>query len=181
MAATAASVDTLVLVLLLLNINAIVLPARAFDSCGAPADLIICLWNCARSTNADSSPGVRSAMDRRCRGAKGDVSGPTAVEDRAIGVHARISGVRLLKVVLGLRHLLIYFPVGLTVALQAVMVKYSFLMHQCLGSALVAVTLVVVMFEMISPCMQGPGWSMRVFQLDCCFRPSRNRYQYQPP
>lgn len=78
MAAIAPSVDTLVRVLRLLKVIATVFPANAPRRvCGTSPvpDLIavLCWW--ALRTSEVSSAGVRSAMESRCRGAKGDVGG----------------------------------------------------------------------------------------------------------
>ena len=77
-AAIAPSVDTLVRVLRLLKVMATVFPASAPRSeCGISpvAPLIAALCAPAFRTSVVSSPGVRSAMERRCRGAKGDILG----------------------------------------------------------------------------------------------------------
>lgn len=76
MVTTAASVETRVLVLRLLNIIATVLPLR--DSCtflGTRPFLISFLCCLALLTRVTSSAGERSAMDRKCRGAKGETAG----------------------------------------------------------------------------------------------------------
>jgi len=78
---TAPSVDILVRVLRLLNIMATVLPVRAPRRFfGIEPDLMARLWEWALRTRLVSSVGVRSAMDIRWRGAKGEVAG---VEDVA--------------------------------------------------------------------------------------------------
>lgn len=78
---TAPSVDIRVRVLRLLNIMATVLPVRAPRRFfGIEPDLMARLWEWALRTRLVSSVGVRSAMDRRWRGAKGEVAG---VEDVA--------------------------------------------------------------------------------------------------
>jgi hypothetical protein len=73
---TAASVLTLVLVLRLENIIAIVLPeslpARAG---GVTPDLMAVLWEDALWRRVLNSAGVRSAIERRWRGAKGEMRG----------------------------------------------------------------------------------------------------------
>lgn len=78
MAAIAPSVETLVRVLRLLKVMATVLPANApRRECGTSPvpDLMAVLWLCALRTSVVSSAGVRSAIESRCRGAKGDVGG----------------------------------------------------------------------------------------------------------
>lgn len=71
---TAASVDTRVLVLRLLNIMATVLPVRApcsgFGGCSpaAKAAFTAVLWEEALRTSLVNSAGVRSLMDSRCLG-----------------------------------------------------------------------------------------------------------------
>lgn len=73
---TAASVETRVRVERLLNIIAMVLPERAPWSWGGVVpDLMAVLEEEALRTRVVSSVGVRSAMERRWRGAKGEVSG----------------------------------------------------------------------------------------------------------
>lgn len=85
MAAIAPSVDTLVRVLRLLKVMATVFPAKAPRSVWGISpvpDLIavLCWW--ALRTRVVSSAGVRSAIERRCRGANGDVAGVAGeVED----------------------------------------------------------------------------------------------------
>jgi cobalamin synthase len=76
-AAMAPSVDTLVRVLRLLKVIATVLPASAPRiECGtSPVCLMAVLCWCAFWTSVVSSAGVRSAMERRWRGANGDVGG----------------------------------------------------------------------------------------------------------
>lgn len=78
---TAASVDTRVLVLLLLNIIATVfperLPRRVF---GTELDLRACLWEYALRTRVANSAGDRSAIERRCRGANGETGGVVDAE-----------------------------------------------------------------------------------------------------
>lgn len=82
-AATAASVDTLVLVLRLLNIMATHLPARLPSKLlGISPVFIACLWERARRMRVSNSTGLRSAMDSRCRGANGDVRGVDVLECR---------------------------------------------------------------------------------------------------
>ena len=80
MAATAASVDTLVLVLRLLNIIATVWPERAPATLAAPDDPSTSLCVDARRTKAVSSAGFKSEMDSRCRGANGEVNGAAKLE-----------------------------------------------------------------------------------------------------
>lgn len=74
-AAMAPSVDTLVRVLRLLKVMATVFPTSAARrECGtSPVDLIAFLCAPAFRTSVVSSAGVRSAMERRCRGANGEV------------------------------------------------------------------------------------------------------------
>ena len=84
-AATAPSVDTRVRVLRLLKVMATVLPCSAVgswpESWPAPdLTVVLCWW--AFRTSAVSSVGERSAMESRCRGAKGDVAGAVGVEER---------------------------------------------------------------------------------------------------
>src|SRR6266536_5459598 len=75
-AETAASVDTRVRVLRLLNIIVTVLPVRAPSKfLGTEPDLMEVLWEEALRMRVVSSAGERSAMERRCRGAKGEVCG----------------------------------------------------------------------------------------------------------
>jgi hypothetical protein len=76
MSATAPSVETRVRVLLLLNASATVLPERAFwINDGVLPDFMAFLREAALRTRVVSSWGVRSAMERRCRGANGEVCG----------------------------------------------------------------------------------------------------------
>lgn len=68
-------------VLRLLNIIATVLPVNESDSdIGIEPDLIACLWEAAFRTRVVNSGGVRSAIDRRCRGANGEVERVAGVE-----------------------------------------------------------------------------------------------------
>jgi hypothetical protein len=68
-------------VLLLLNIMATVFPERAPSKfLGTDPDLTACLCECALRTRVVSSAGVRSDIDRRCRGANGDVIGDARLE-----------------------------------------------------------------------------------------------------
>jgi len=68
-------------VLRLLNIIATVLPINESDSdIGMEPDLIACLWEAAFRTRAVNSAGVRSAIDRRCRGANGEIERVAGVE-----------------------------------------------------------------------------------------------------
>jgi hypothetical protein len=77
---TAASVDTRVRVDLLENIKATVLPANVpCREAGMYPALIACFACAACRTRVESSFDVRSAMERKCRGAKGDVDGVQAV------------------------------------------------------------------------------------------------------
>lgn len=70
----AASVDTRVRVDLLLNVIAIVWPFKEVErDSGVSPDLIASLWERAFWTRVVNSSGVRSAIERRCRGAKGEV------------------------------------------------------------------------------------------------------------
>lgn len=74
MIVTADSVETRVRVLLLENIMAIVLPVRLpVRSGGVEPDLMAVLWEDALRMRVVNSAGVRSAMERRWRGANGDV------------------------------------------------------------------------------------------------------------
>lgn len=76
MRATAASVLTRVRVLRLLNVMAIVWPSKEFSiDGGIRPDLMACLWAAALRTRVVSSDGVRSAIESRWRGAKGEVAG----------------------------------------------------------------------------------------------------------
>jgi len=80
----APSVETLVRVLRLLKVMATVFPANARCRWGEMVpfpDLmsILCLY--AFRTRVVNSVGVRSAIDSRCRGAKGDVGGAVGEED----------------------------------------------------------------------------------------------------
>jgi len=84
---TAISVDAHVRVDRLENIKAIVFPANAPCSEGGVfSDLIA--WR----TSVESSLGVRSAMDRKCRGANGEVArfaaGP-AVDNNRVDTNGR--------------------------------------------------------------------------------------------
>ena len=65
----------------LLKVMATVLPASApsIDS-GMDPDLIACLWREAFRTKAVNSVELRSAIERRCRGANGEVGGVEGVE-----------------------------------------------------------------------------------------------------
>lgn len=79
---TAPSILTLVRVLRLLNIMAIVLPLKTPRiDLGIEPDLIACLCEWALRTRVVSSVEERSPMDRRDRGAKGDV-GRVVVEEK---------------------------------------------------------------------------------------------------
>lgn len=81
MVATAASVETRVRVLRLLNIMATDFPVRLPRRfLGIEPDLIAVLCEEALRTRVVSSVGVRSAMERKCRGAKGEVAGVDGVE-----------------------------------------------------------------------------------------------------
>lgn len=76
MATTAPSVETRVRVLRLLNMRATVLPKSALGRCaGVLPDLIEALYVAALRTRVVSSAVERSAMERKCRGAKGEVGG----------------------------------------------------------------------------------------------------------
>lgn len=78
---TAPSVETLVRVLRLLKVMATVLPDSAPSRfLGMEPDLITCLCEEALRTRVTSSCGVRSAIERRCRGAKGEVCGEAGEE-----------------------------------------------------------------------------------------------------
>lgn len=80
MVATAASVETRVRVLRLLNIIATLLPERELRRFeGMEPDLMAVLWEEALRTRVVNSEGVRSAIERRCRGANGDVEGVEGV------------------------------------------------------------------------------------------------------
>ena len=71
---TAASVETLVLVLRLLKVIAMVFPVNVPRiEVGMEPDLTACLLEWALRTREESSEGERSAMERRWRGAKGEV------------------------------------------------------------------------------------------------------------
>ena len=62
--------------LLLLNVRATVFPAKApSKDFGTDPDLKACLCECAFRTSVVSSVIERSAMLRRCLGAKGEVDG----------------------------------------------------------------------------------------------------------
>lgn len=66
MIATAASVETLVLVLRLLNIMATVLPRSSLlNACGELPDLTAFLWEAAFRTNCVNSSLLRSPMVMR--------------------------------------------------------------------------------------------------------------------
>lgn len=83
MVVTAASVETRVRVERLLNIIATVLPERApWRLVGVVPDLMAALEDEALRTRVVSSVGVRSAMERRWRGAKGEVRGVAGEEAR---------------------------------------------------------------------------------------------------
>lgn len=73
MAATAPSVEILVLVLRLLNVMATDLPVSAprIDT-GTEPDFMDCLCVCALRTRVTSSAGVRSEIDRKWRGGIGE-------------------------------------------------------------------------------------------------------------
>lgn len=78
---TAASVETRVLVLRLLNVMATVFPVKVPNNeVGIAPDLTACLWEWALRTRAVSSEEERSAMERRWRGANGEVGGVEGVE-----------------------------------------------------------------------------------------------------
>ena len=67
---------TRVRVLRLLNIIATLLPARLPSKfLGIDPDLMAVLWKEALRTSCVNSAADRSAIDRRCRGAKGDIWG----------------------------------------------------------------------------------------------------------
>lgn len=73
--------DTRVRVERLLNIIATVLPAKLLSKCaGMEPDLREVLWEEALRTRVVSSEGVRSAIERKWRGAKGEVCGVEGVE-----------------------------------------------------------------------------------------------------
>ena len=79
---TAASVETRVLVLRLENMIAIVCPRRDCERVGSKAlDFAACLWVAALRTRVESSVGERSDIERRCRGAKGEVAGVDVVAE----------------------------------------------------------------------------------------------------
>jgi cobalamin synthase len=69
-------------VLSLLKVRATVLPASALrrEMGTSLVDLMTVLWWWAFRTRVLSSVGVRSAIERRCRGAKGDVVGAAGEE-----------------------------------------------------------------------------------------------------
>lgn len=72
---------TLVLVLRLENIIAIVLPASLpCREGGVTPDLMAVLWEEAFWRRVLNSVGVRSAIERRWRGAKGEVMGCAGLE-----------------------------------------------------------------------------------------------------
>jgi hypothetical protein len=76
-------VDTRVLVLRLENGMAIVLPDNELSNEeGIEEDLRACLWECADRTRVVNSAGVRSAIESRCRGAKGEVNGDELLYER---------------------------------------------------------------------------------------------------
>ena len=78
---TADSVETRVLVLRLLKVMAIVFPVRVPSSeVGIEPDLTACLWEWAFRMRVVSSEEVRSAIERRWRGANGEVGGVEGVE-----------------------------------------------------------------------------------------------------
>lgn len=78
---TAPSVETRVLVLRLLKVIATVFPVRAPSKVlGTEPDLRACLRDEALRIRAMNSEGVRSAIERRCLGAKGEVGGVEGVE-----------------------------------------------------------------------------------------------------
>ena len=64
---------------------AMVLPERVLRSdLGIEPDLMACLWECAFRTRVESSEEERSAIERRDRGAKGEVGGAVGEERRRI-------------------------------------------------------------------------------------------------
>lgn len=70
------SVDTRVRVLRLLNTMLTVRPDRDPESfCEMDPDLMARLCVAALRTRVENSVGVRSAIERRCRGAKGEIGG----------------------------------------------------------------------------------------------------------
>ena len=82
MVAIAPSVETLVLVLLLLNGIAILFPAKEPNNdLGIEPDLIACLCKEALRTRVVNSDTVRSAIERRCLGPNGE-DGKVAGEER---------------------------------------------------------------------------------------------------
>ena len=99
MVTTAASVDTRVLVLRLLNAIATVLPVNEpINDMGTEPDLIACLCETPLRTKDVSSVGVRSVIDRRCRGANGETKGDAADDNGLFcwpvrHLHARRRGV----------------------------------------------------------------------------------------
>ena len=106
MEAMADSVETRVRVLLLLNMTATVRPSRGFAPPASRAksgrpDLAACLWLKAFFTRVASSGAETSAMERRCRGAKGELAGVVGVErcrvwamgSRRVGKVARRRGI----------------------------------------------------------------------------------------
>lgn len=89
---TAASVETRVRVERLLNIIATVLPVREpWREGGMEPDLMAVLWEAALRTKVVNSVGVRSAMERRWRGAKGEVCGVEGVEEEYVRLDARVT------------------------------------------------------------------------------------------
>lgn len=110
---TAPSVDIRVLVLRLLKVIATVLPVRAPSRFfGMDPDLMAFLWDAALRISVVSSAGVRSAMERRWRGANGDVTG-LAGEDIAL----LWTSVKLLKAVVAVgrrRGIVVYNEVYMT-------------------------------------------------------------------
>lgn len=80
---TADSVETRVRVLRLENGMAMTLPVNELRrEVGTAPDFNATLCECAERTNVISSAGVRSAMERRWRGAKGEVRGVAWLYER---------------------------------------------------------------------------------------------------
>ena len=91
----ALSVDTRVRVLRLLNMTAIVLPISELSMLfGMELDLMACLWEAALRIKAVSSLGAKSAIERKCRGAKGEVGGVAADDWRRRGALEKREGTR---------------------------------------------------------------------------------------
>ena len=81
------------------NIIAMVLPRRLFWRlwCNPPPDLMVDLWAEALRMRVVSSMGVRSAIESRCLGAKGEVGGVSAIEELYVRICLTLFRMQLLE------------------------------------------------------------------------------------